>query len=105
MNLASRPPRSPCSQTEIRSDGSDSTRGEPLDAVVLLAELLVLDLCVVRTAADLLRSSMSIEGGVALALAVILAASLARRVLRSRLRLPGASQLVPRVKVSRHAVR
>ena len=73
-------------QAEVRSVAADPTVWEQLAAPIALTQLLVLDLCVVRTAADLLRGSMSIEGGIALALAVTLVVSLVRAWLRSRRR-------------------
>ncbi len=57
---------------------------EQLAPLIALAQLLWLDLCVVRTAADMFRGSLSVEGGLALALAIVLAASLVRGWLRSR---------------------
>jgi hypothetical protein len=86
MNLAPEP-ISHCSRAHVRSGAADSGHGEPFGPVIVLTQLLVLDFCVVRTAADFMRGSMSIEGGVALALAVILAASLVRRLVLSRSRI------------------
>jgi hypothetical protein len=59
---------------------------EQLGPLIVLAQLFWLDLCVVRTAADVLGGSLSVEGGLALALAIILSVFLVRGFLRSRRR-------------------
>jgi hypothetical protein len=69
------------SRAGIRSDAADSTEREPLGALIVLVQLLVLSFCAVRTALDLLRGGVSVEGGLALALGVILALSLVRRAI------------------------
>ncbi len=74
------------SRDDLRSSASHSKPADALGAVIVLAQLLVLDLCATRTAADLLTRSMSVEGGIALALALILAVTLARRLFRARRR-------------------
>jgi hypothetical protein len=57
---------------------------EPLGAVVALAQLLVLNLCVVGVALALLQGSRGIEGALALAGVVLLTPLLVRRLLRAR---------------------
>jgi hypothetical protein len=70
------------------AEGSSAAHSvlEQLAPLIALAELLWLDLCVFRIGADMLRGSLSVEGGLALALAILLALSLLRGWLRSRRR-------------------
>jgi len=74
------------SQVGAHSVVTGPTLQEQLAALIALVEVLVLNLCVIRTAADLLRGSMSAEGGITLAVAVSLAIALVRYQLRSRRR-------------------
>jgi hypothetical protein len=72
-----------------RKNGAETaelTLLEQLGAVVVLAQLMVLELCVSRTVVDAFRGAMTVEGGVALALAVVLGASLLRKSIRLRKR-------------------
>ena len=57
-----------------------------LGASVVLVQLLMLDLCVVRIAMDLLHRSFGVGARIALAGAAILAASLVRKRVLSRRR-------------------
>jgi hypothetical protein len=79
--------RTPYREPAARPGASAPTVREQFAGLIALAQLLWLDLCVVRIALDLLRGSLSVEGALALALAVVLAVSLVRGWLRSRGRL------------------
>jgi hypothetical protein len=59
---------------------------ETLGAAIVLGQIYVLALCVARTVADLNRGSLRPEGGVALALALTVAVSLGRKMLRLTIR-------------------
>jgi len=88
--------RTPYREPAARPGASAPTVREQFAGLIALAQLLWLDLCVVRTAADVRRGSLSVEGALALALAVVLAVSLVRGWLRSRRRLlPRSLRLTP----------
>lgn len=55
---------------------------ENFGAAIALGQICVLALCLARTMADLDRGSLGLEGGVALALALPVAASLGSKALR-----------------------
>jgi hypothetical protein len=73
----------------ITSDSSYaffSRSSETLGSAIVLGQICVLALCVARTLADLHRGPLGPEGGVALALALTVGASLARKALRFTVR-------------------
>jgi hypothetical protein len=73
-------------RAELRSRARTCSVGQQLGGPIVLALILVLDLCVVQIALDLLRGALTTGSIIALALVPILGIALAKNALRRRRR-------------------